>query len=81
VNIQILKKIVKFVIDSSNQDYVAFKVMAYDVQDIMKNAVNGSDSVEKINQNITDRTNLLMGPFSPSKRPKSRVKKMSIATD
>ena len=36
VNIQNLKKVVKYVIDSYTQDCVAFKILAFDIQEIMK---------------------------------------------
>ena len=36
VNIQNLKKIVKYVLDSYTQDCVPYKILAFDIQEIMK---------------------------------------------
>ena len=71
VNIQNLKKIVKFIIDSYNQESLPFKVLAFDIQEIMRQHLNNlttnmnvildqkEDLIYFINKTISERVNLL----------------------
>jgi hypothetical protein len=71
VNIQNLKKIVKFIIDSYNQESLPYKVLAFDIQEIMRQHLNNltsclnsqsdqrEDLICYINKTISERVNLL----------------------
>lgn len=44
VNIQNLRKIVKFIIDSYSQESLPYKVLAFDIQEIMRQHLNNLTS-------------------------------------